>query len=180
MYEHLFTSENISVESTCEYKHAGLYVDESIYVPNQQALRTKEFIPAQTVLSIQQCALSTHRTRTSIQVTELFHAEADDCIRFANHSCQPNAAVISKYIDGAAYVTILLVSVRDIIGGDEIQFDYASTETTLTKGLLFAPCLCNSPLCRKVLTGFSELTPTQKDQVAATLPVASHILKLYV
>lgn len=168
--------EQTTLAGNCEYKHAGLYVDYSSILPNELALLTKDFIPAQTVLSIQQCSVSPFRTRTSIQVSPNIHAEADDCIRFANHSCQPNAGVFSKYLPTLNYATIVLFSLRDIAMGDEIQFDYATTESTLTNELLGTPCLCNSQKCRNVLTGFEELLEVDKKLLIESLPVAHYLL----
>ncbi len=169
-------SQHIQNVGFCEYKHTGLYIDNSFKIPEQLALRTKYFIPAHTVLSIQQCTVSAVRTRTSIQVASELHVEADDCIRFLNHSCQPNAAIISKYSEKDNYATIVLESIRDITMDDEICFDYASTEFTLTKELLNKPCLCNSPRCRGILTGYSELSQEQKQYLVAHIPIAHFLL----
>ncbi len=59
---------------------------------------------------------------------------------FFNHSCSPNAGVKGQ---------IILVARRDIQEGEEICFDY---ETTDTEGVNFL-CHCGSVKCRKTITG---------------------------
>ncbi|MHB8630096.1 MAG: SET domain-containing protein-lysine N-methyltransferase [Aggregatilineales bacterium] len=57
-----------------------------------------------------------------------------------NHSCDPNAGVKGQNV---------LVARRDIAPGEEICFDY---ETTDTQGMNFV-CRCGSPKCRKRIRG---------------------------
>lgn len=177
-HECLHNIEEIQTVGSFEFIHAGLYVDGSAILPQQQALCTKEFIPAHTVLCVTQCPVSYTRTRTSIQISSNLHAEADNSIRFANHSCLPNAAIISKFTEGNKHATVVLISLRDIAMGSEIQFDYASTESTLTPELLNAPCACNAPNCRKFLTGFSELSDQDKQMLMQKITIADYLLKL--
>jgi uncharacterized protein len=63
-----------------------------------------------------------------------------DEAEFFNHSCSPNAGVKGQ---------ILLVARRDVQEGEEICFDY---ETTDAEGMNFL-CHCGSAECRKIITG---------------------------
>ncbi len=65
----------------------------------------------------------------------------DDAYRI-NHSCNPNAGVQGQ---------ILLVARRDILPGEEIFFDY---ETTDIVNMSF-DCFCGSTNCRKKINGSS-------------------------
>jgi uncharacterized protein len=58
-----------------------------------------------------------------------------------NHSCDPNIGVSGQ---------ISFVAMRDIAVGEEICFDYAMTDGSPIDE--FA-CGCNSPSCRKTVTG---------------------------
>lgn len=71
--------------------------------------------------------------------------ELDDVEMF-NHSCDHNAGVKGQNI---------LVARRDIQAGEEICFDY---ETTDSEGLSFI-CHCGSQKCRKVIDGSSWKKP---------------------
>jgi uncharacterized protein len=63
-----------------------------------------------------------------------------DEAEFFNHSCFPNAGVKGQ---------ILLVARRDIQEGEEICFDYKTTDTEEMNFL----CQCGSTDCRKTITG---------------------------
>ena len=76
--------------------------------------------------------------------------ELDDCEMF-NHSCDPNAGVKGQNV---------LVARCDIEPGEEICFDY---ETTDTEGLDFQ-CSCSSPKCRGHITGDSWKDPKFQKQ----------------
>lgn len=65
--------------------------------------------------------------------------EIDDAEMF-NHSCMPNAGVKGS---------IILVARRDIQKGEEICFDY---ETTDTEEMDFL-CSCGTKACRKIING---------------------------
>ena len=56
----------------------------------------------------------------------------DDMGKFLNHSCKPNSRIVSE--DGF----ILLYAITDIDIGDEVTFDYNSTESNISN-----PFVCN-------------------------------------
>lgn len=60
-----------------------------------------------------------------------------------NHSCNPNAGVKGQ---------MLLIARRNISSGEEICFDYETTEQGKVDGLPFR-CHCGSKTCREVITG---------------------------
>lgn len=65
----------------------------------------------------------------------------DEPADFINHSCDPNAG-----IDGQ----ICVVAMRSITAGEEITFDYAMADSSPIDEF---ECSCNSPHCRKKVTG---------------------------
>lgn len=82
---------------------------------------------------------------------------ADDYI---NHSCAPN---IGPSPQGESYYAL-----RDIGKGDELLIDYSMYD--YDDGFRM-DCLCGTPPCRGVITGFSALDPdTQKRLLPGCLP----------
>jgi len=68
--------------------------------------------------------------------------------RWINHSCNPNAAVKGD----RAFVTL-----RPIKKGDEITYDYSTTEDPDYDKPVLAHCRCGAKECRKVIWGYSKL-----------------------
>jgi len=69
------------------------------------------------------------------------------------HSCDPNC-----FLDMARFE---LWAIKDILPGEALTMDYASTEDTLFKQF---PCLCGAPNCRGWITGRRE--PVMKPAMA--------------
>ncbi|MCQ2608489.1 MAG: SET domain-containing protein-lysine N-methyltransferase [Bacteroidales bacterium] len=138
-------------------------VADSKIVPGEKALVAQNHIAKNTIIFMFQSAATDVRTRTSIQVSECKHIEPGDFGAYANHSCSPNTQIVAHYDDENNVAEIVMLTIADIEAGDEITFDYATTETTVTDNLLRKPCLCGSANCRKFITGFQELS--QKDKM---------------
>jgi SET domain-containing protein len=87
--------------------------------------------------------------------TDLYLNVEGDASYFVNHSCNPNTAV--RIHTNQAF----LISIRPIVIGEEIVFDYSTTSTedvsTWSMG-----CNCSRFECRKVITGFYSLTAAQQ------------------
>ena len=78
-----------------------------------------------------------------------------DSSYFVNHSCTPNTAV--RIHTNQAF----LISLRPIIIGEEIVFDYSTTSTEDVSTWSMS-CNCSRFGCRKIITGFSSLTTEQQ------------------
>ena len=74
-------------------------------------------------------------------MTALSPDDPSDDAEFVNHSCDPNAGMKGQ---------LALVARRAIAAGEEVTFDYDTTESSPTGG--FA-CTCGSPHCRRVIDG---------------------------
>jgi uncharacterized protein len=72
--------------------------------------------------------------------------EEDDPSLYMNHACDPNTWFVSD---------TRMVAMRDIAAGEEITYDYATSQDEDT---LF-DCACPSPGCRKRVTGREHLEP---------------------
>ena len=137
-------------------------VAESSIVVGEYAMIAKKMIPKHTIIFLYQDSATEKRTRTSIQVAIDKHVEPGDFGAFANHSCEPNCQIIANY-DGLTNVaTVLMLTLVDVKIGDELTFDYATTETEVTEELHNVECLCKSTHCRGKITGFRELPLSEK------------------
>ncbi len=102
----------------------------------------------------------THTNSKSLQIDDNKFLEStvkfDD---FLNHSCNPNC-----YID---WQNLNLVALRDIQIGEEISFNYNTSEydlINLVKNCSFK-CGCNSKNCIGEIRGFRYLTEQQKKKI---------------
>lgn len=150
-------------------------VADSKIVIGEKALVAKQSIAPNTIIFMFQAAATDVRTRTSIQVSESKHVEPGDFGAFANHSCSPNTQIVAHYNADTNIAEIVMISITEISVGDEITFDYATTETTVTTNLLRKPCLCGSPNCRKFITGFQELSHTEQMSLIAKEITAEYL-----
>lgn len=74
---------------------------------------------------------------------------------FVNHSCDPNCYL---YIVGKRAILYSLYSIRE---GVELTFDYSTTSNESMDEWCMK-CLCGSPKCRKVISGYQYLNPDLK------------------
>ena len=112
--------------------------------------------------------MTTVPTRFSLQVGVGCHVAprltgSDDgpAWRFTNHSCDPNSALRGQ----------ALVALRSIVEGDEITFDYETTEYDMAEPFV---CHCGADQCRGTIRGFRHTTPTVRERLRPLL--APHLL----
>ncbi|MEI7983143.1 MAG: SET domain-containing protein-lysine N-methyltransferase [Bacteroidota bacterium] len=88
-------------------------------------------------------------------VDHLFNVGTDEYILArepevrTNHSCDPNAGIVSD---------VCLIAIRDIKKDEEITFDYS----IIINDDWVLECLCGSPLCRKTIGKYRNLPPEIK------------------
>lgn len=140
-----------------------------------QVTATQGIAAGEAILAIDGAVVA-QPSRWSIQVGEAEHVElpaplplADelDCHpwRFLNHACAPNAMLCGR----------TLVARRAIAKGDEVTFDYTTTEYEMACPFL---CGCGAPDCLGVVRGFRWLSPAQRQARAPWL--AAHLLARFV
>lgn len=83
--------------------------------------------------------------------------------RFLNHSCAPTAALRGRR----------LLASCEIAAGDEVTFDYETTEWEMAAP--FA-CGCGQPECRGRIAGYRHLDAARRQRLAAM--VAPHLLAM--
>jgi len=84
---------------------------------------------------------------------------------YMNHSCDPN----TWFVDDST-----MVARRDIKKGEEITYDYATSETA--EDVVVPSCNCGSAICRKIVKGADYcLNPTLRQRYGKH--VMSHVLE---
>ena len=102
----------------------------------------------------------------ALQVNKNHALESDNKVDDnLNHSCDPNCRILFEEDK------VFLVSLRDIQAGEELSFDYHTTEYDLVvQGCAFE-CACCSPNCYGEIRGYNHLAPEDKirmkDRLAA-------------
>ncbi len=162
-----------------EYANPHVAVSPSITVPGQRALVALEDLPANSVIFVYTNDISAKRTRTSIQIGIDEHLEAGEFGSFTNHSCRPNAIVRGFVHYTTEIGTAGLICITPITKGQEINFDYATTETDLTDELKKADCLCGSEFCRGRVKHFGQLDADEQIRLLENNLAADHIAKLH-
>jgi hypothetical protein len=86
-----------------------------------------------------------------IQLSEnlFYEAEPESPDNFINHHCEPNC-----YLD---FEHLCFKALRDISKGEELSFNYFTTEYDLKKQRQSFVCKCGSPNCKGRITGFKYL-----------------------
>lgn len=142
------------------YQNPNVEVSDSYTVIGQKALIASQDIPSSTVIFTFRNQTTDQRTRTSIQVDTEKHIEAGNFGSYTNHSCSPNSVIRSRIVDKQA--DVVLITLQDVKKGEELTFDYATTETDLTAELKKQECLCGSYKCRGRVYCFSDLSAIEQ------------------
>ncbi|MCC5647510.1 SET domain-containing protein [Nostoc sp. CHAB 5824] len=106
----------------------------------------KRFAPGETVVVGIQIEAVPERTIYSVQMDFNLHVHLDEPAILTNHSCDPNTGVRNNQFGGYD-----LVALGDIEVGEEITWDY---ETTEYESIAVSRCLCKSLFCREKTLGF--------------------------
>lgn len=91
---------------------------------------------------------------------------------FANHSCNPNC--YAKVVLDRAF----LVATIPIKKGDELIYDYSLTSTE-NKDQWNFECSCGDYNCRKVISGFGQLSDTDKKKYLDMGIVPDYVKKVF-
>ncbi len=94
--------------------------------------------------------LPTSQQRRSLQIEENLYivgAPEPEPADFINHSCEPNCALSGN---------VILVAARDIEAGEELTYDYATTDGSDYDEF---ECVCGSVSCRGKVSGHDWMLP---------------------
>lgn len=119
----------------------------------------KHFDKGETVLVGRGIQVLSTRTLHSIQTNFEVHVLLDEPAIFLNHCCSPNVGVRNNSQGGYDFV-----SLTKIAEGEEIVYDYETTETAFAGQF---QCQCGSPNCRKQLRGFFALPRKIRERYGA-------------
>jgi SET domain-containing protein len=81
-----------------------------------------------------------------------------------NHECDPNC--------GIDEMTSNIVTLRAIVAGEELSFNYLTTEFDMASPFL---CKCGSSQCYSYISGFSNLAKHEKERLIQMLPIATYL-----
>lgn len=106
-------------------------------------------------------------SRHTLQIGRAAHvdAELDEAgryppWRFVNHGCAANTTLVGQN----------LVALRPIAVGDEVTFDYETTEWDMAAPFV---CACGSAACRGFVSGYRHLSASSRRTLLS--PIASHL-----
>lgn len=134
-----YVSPRLKVRPVPEKGGQGLFAIEAIDAGELLVVWGGELRTADQIAALQE-GDNCH----GLQVDEgiyLWSIRDGDAGDYVNHSCDPNAWVFGQ---------ISLLARRDISAGEEITFDYATTDASDYDTF---ECHCGSVLCRGVVTG---------------------------
>lgn len=93
---------------------------------------------------------------------------------FVNHSCRPNTGWGGVMLDNGR-IGIIFVAIRRILPGEEVTFDYATTEWDTEAKV---ECECNkNPECRKRLHGYRDLPQERRDMYRSIGIIPPYLLE---
>lgn len=161
------------------YCHPNISVAQSTFIQHQKALICNQFICQNELLFYYKDDFTRTRTRTSIQIGKDIHLEAGNIGSNMNHSCEPNSYIRTYFNAKIKKGAVAVFAMRDIFQGEEITFDYGTTETDLTKEIQKTLCLCGNRKCRKKIHSFPELPVEIQLEYLKKNYLADHIVKEY-
>lgn len=114
------------------------------------------------------------RSSDPLQVEEKGYLNLFKPYIYFNHSCKPNAAIIGR---------AKLIAIKNIKQGEEIAYDYSSTEWTSDEfddfGEWIMKCDCGCSSCRKKIKRFQTLPMYLQNKYISKKLVQDFILKKY-
>jgi SET domain-containing protein len=124
----------------------------------------REDIKKGSVILYLKGTVSTQPSKYTIQLGNQRHLNApaarnskdafDYCWEYLNHHCEPNS-----YLNATE---LTFRALRDIASGEEITFNYLTTESEMAKPF---DCTCGSPNCFGFVQGLNFLTQDEVDRL---------------
>ena len=135
--------------------------NESVVVKNTQSkgmgvFSIRPIYQGEVTVIGRRIKILSERTIYSLQMEANVHVELDKPSICINHSCEPNTGVRNNQFGGYNFIAL-----RDIQSGEEITFDY---ETTEYYSIAVPICCCNSDKCRKIIRGYHFLSDNLRDR----------------
>jgi hypothetical protein len=132
--------------------------------PQQRLFAVARFAPGAPVIPVSG-ELTAHPSRYSVQIGRRRHIDIPGSAalsparlralypwRFLNHSCEPNTVLRGREF----------VALRPIEPGEEVTFDYNTTEYEMAE-----PFTCECGTCGgRTIGGFARLSPAEREKLA--------------
>jgi|GEM_PF-1371517 hypothetical protein len=163
--------------SYTRYFNDQVEISESNKIKGQSTIRAKSELPPGTLIFVHTDQIKVSNTRTSIQIGNNQHVEPGPYGSYTNHSCEPNAMIVSRASSESGLAAIALITFKPVKKGEEITFDYASTESRVTASAKLSACLCGSANCRGKIGGFHEITEAEQQRLIKSGLVADYLVK---
>ena len=109
----------------------------------------RPYSQGETVVTSRRVSTTTERSVRSIQYDDQVHIYMDEPALLLNHACDPNTGIANNEKESFNFIAL-----RDIDAGEEITWDYETTEWDLV-GIF--DCQCEATQCRGQLRGFPSL-----------------------
>lgn len=142
-------------------RHVALAVVE---IPNKGygLVAARCFNPGEMVFEFTGSILTKEEASTNaLQVADrLFLESSPEAAyeNYLNHSCDPNCDILFE--EGP--LRVYLVANRTISAGEELAFDYDTTEYDLIEQGCAFECHCGAVRCRRTIKGFRHLLNSQR------------------
>lgn len=101
---------------------------------------------------------------------DLFLGPSGEMDDYVNHSCDPNCGLFEIEEENTKH--LILKSLRTILQGEEITWDYS---TWMWKDEWNCPCACGTPSCRKLIADFESLPVASLNRYMALGCIPSYI-----
>jgi len=110
-------------------------------------LALKSYAPGDLVLTSKNISDGPNRTSHTIQTGDEKHVIMNLPCRFLNHCCEPSLGAWDNDCEAFDFIAL-----RHIQKGDELTFDYDTTEFKVEN--FPEKCLCGVQSCRRTITGY--------------------------
>jgi hypothetical protein len=159
--------------------HPEVKVGMSENIKGQQSIKAIKDLPAGTVIFVHTGEVISTNTQTSIQIAEDKHIEPGPFGIYTNHSCEPNGVIRTKVNEVSDTATIALITLKELKKGEEVTFDYATTESFVTPAAMVSKCLCRSVKCRGKIMGYNEISESERKYLLDSGLLANHLVDKY-
>jgi hypothetical protein len=129
---------------------------DTVAIKGRGVFAERHFLCGETVVVGRPERRSPCRTIYSLQMDVDLHVDFDEPGRVINHSCEPNTGVRNNEHGGYDFVAL-----RDLLIGEEITFDYETTEYI---SIAVPRCHCGARACRGQTRGFKYLPQEIRDR----------------
>jgi len=154
-------------------------ISTSINIKEQKTIKAIKDLPVGTVIFVHTGEISNSNTRTSIQIGDNKHIEPGPFGMYTNHSCEPNGVIRTKINEFSDTATIALIASKRVRKGEEVTFDYATTESFVTLDAKISECLCGSIKCRGKIMGFNDISKSERQFLFDSGLLADHLESQY-